>query len=177
MWRRIAALLALVALTSGCGNAAAPTPVIVYVTPAPTEAPTPTPKPTPTPTPALTPTPTPAPTPVPVGKIEFGTTLDRTNCTVKPIRSTFKVGSRLAWSAVFSGPAGATTLKMIFVRVSAGGGETVANSRIEQIGSPEWGMMCSDSPDMTRYLGAGRYILRYVRASKVLAEGEFRITK
>ena len=160
----------LAVLIAGCG-ASAPS-----VTPPPTLAPTATPTASPSPTPSPVPTRTPVATPAPPGLIRFGVKLGRTNCDLTPMQSMFNVGGVLAWYAAFAEPAGSTTLQEILVRTTAGS-ESVALGRNTQLASPTWLGLCNDDPKVTTSLGAGTYVLRYVRDSTVLAEGSFAIIK
>jgi hypothetical protein len=175
-----------------------PTPVVVVVTPAPTPAPTPTPivtpapTPTPTPTPTVTPeptpTPTPAPTPTPVvtpeptpvgpGVIVFGTTYDKETLQIEnPIKRFKRYYPWICWTANLNEPAGTVTLKLIIAKRS-GTVETPEVKENYDVADPGFDRLnqCRNLARLVDHV-VGTHVVRLVRGSKVMAEGEFVLVK
>ena len=132
---------------------------------------------TPTPAPVPTPTPTPA---VASGRalITFGTKINETTLAVTDPTTTFKRAvTDIAWSLVLDGPAGATTLTVVFASRSSAGTEKVLDSYDVTLSDPSFDVLANDA-DLAGIAGhkAGTYVLRYLRDTTVIGEGVFRLT-
>ena len=113
------------------------------------------------------------------GKITFGTAYDDTTLMIpKPITRFKATYPTIAWSAEFSEPAGATTVELVFARVSSGGAETIIDRADVPISSPDFDLI-ANSLDLASIADnkPGTYVLRYVRGGTVLAEGTFTLVK
>lgn len=127
--------------------------------------------------------PTLAPTVAPqvegLGVITFGSTYDEDSLLIAKPKSEFKKSVKnIAWSAQFSEPAGATTLKVVLAKVSKGGAESIIDSADVEISSPDFSLIANKA-DLAGIVDnkAGTYVLRYLRDATVLAEGQFKLTK
>jgi len=119
---------------------------------------------------------TPTPAPADLGTIVFGDSYDAANGDIVNPKTTFKVGASVAWSAIFTEAAGATTITQIFSKIGTGNSEQAVRTTDEQISSPDWTSLYNTYPNMSGMLGgAGTYILRYFHGTTLLAEGKFTI--
>lgn len=132
--------------------------------------------------PAAVPTPTPEITVPPLGGsgvITFGTAYNADTLYIDQPLTRFKVASRkIAWSASFSEAAGATTLTFVFASKSSAGVERILVKHDTDVADPAFDLIANDA-DLSLLAGrkAGGYVLRYLRGSTVLAEGEFSLVK
>jgi hypothetical protein len=116
------------------------------------------------------------PAPANLGTIVFGDSYDAVKGEIVNRKTTFKVGAPVAWSAVFTEAAGATTITQIFSKIGTGNSEHVVRTTSEKISSPDWTSLYNTYPDMSGMLGgAGTYILRYFHGATLLAQGRFAI--
>lgn len=139
-------------------------------------APAPTASPFVAPTSAATPSP-----PHGTGIITFGSagTIDKETLKINPSRDSFKVGTRkIAWSASFSEPAGATRLTELIAKVGSGGTEALRYSYKFDLSNPTFDIL-SATEDLGAYVNRkpGTYVLRILRGATTLAEGQFKLTK
>jgi hypothetical protein len=114
-----------------------------------------------------------------LGKITFGTKFDRETLLIDEPRRRFKRNyPEIAWSAQFIEAAGSTTITLIMARVSKGGAEEVVVTTDVDIANPTFSLL-ANSADLASIADnkAGKYVLRYLRDSTVLAEGEFELVK
>ena len=134
--------------------------------------------------PAATPTPkpTPSPTPKPVGKITFGTGLDRSTREVVNPTSTFAPNGFFAHSVSVPQPFGVSTVTEEVVRV-ANGKETVVQARTDPNSvvhiSPSakiFGFVVSTNSLIQDWNGGGIFIMRIWRGNEKLAEGRFTLS-
>ena len=181
-----------------------PTPIIIYVTPAPTPSPEPTAPPTPdvtsapTDTPTLPPTPAPTPTAPPAtvtpeptptrapeptpfaqqpGVIYFGRDYDPDTLYIVDPATSFRRGQKIAWSAVLSEGAGATTLTVTLSKViGEGGAERVQYTEEVTISSPDNDVLANKVNLSLLVRGKGLFTMRYFREATLLAEGTFELT-
>lgn len=156
--RTVIALIAL--LTAGCSRGGAEVATPTPVTPAPvvTEAP-----------PDLS----------GLGIIEFGTSYDEDSLTIpKPTARFKRTIKSIAWSAQLTEPANATSLELIVASVSKTGVEKVIVKTDVDVSDPDFSIFANEV-DLGLLLDrkAGTYVMRYLRESKVLAEGEFTLVK
>ena len=129
--------------------------------------------------PVVTETPTETPDLSGLGTITFGAEFDRETLLIKKPATRFgRNRSEIAWSAQFFEPADATTITLILARVSKGGAEEVVVTTDVDIANPEFSLV-ANSADLAGIADnkAGRYVLRYLRDSTLLAEGEFELIK
>lgn len=129
-----------------------------------------------------TPKPTPASTPKPIGKITFGTGLDRSTRQVVNPASTFAPSGFFAHSVSVPQPFGVSTVAEEVVRV-ANGKETVVQSRTDPNSlvhiSPSatvFGFVVSTNSLITDWHGGGIFIMRIWRGNEKLAEGRFTLS-
>jgi hypothetical protein len=129
-----------------------------------------------------TPKPTPSPTPKPIGRITFGTGLDRSTRQVINPTSTFSPNEFFAHSVSVPQPFGVSTVTEEVVRV-ANGKETVVQSRTDPSSvvhiSPSariFGFIVSTNSLLTDWNGGGIFIMRIWRGSQKLAEGRFTLS-
>jgi hypothetical protein len=116
------------------------------------------------------------PAPANLGTIVFGDSYDAVKGDIVNPKTTFKVGAPVAWSAIFTEAAGATTITQIFSKIGTGNSEQAVRTTNEQISSPDWTRLYNTYPNMSGMLGgAGTYILRYFHGATLLAEGKFTI--
>jgi len=119
----------------------------------------------------------PAVTPVPSGVITFGNSYDKTTLLIDEPRTKFKRADReICWSANFSEPVGAASLRWILARAGSGGTETLKFREDIDISNPEFDLFASCT-NVTYLLDnkAGTYVMRYLRKETVLAEGTFKL--
>ena len=133
-------------------------------------------------TPAVvTPAPTAAPTAVPegAGLITFGGNYDESSLEITAPDTTFKTSStKIAWSAYLREPARATTLTLVIARKrSSGTLEVVVREEVD-VPNPDYEVLV-DREDLARMVDRrrGAYLMRYVRGTAILAEGEFTLVK
>jgi hypothetical protein len=129
-----------------------------------------------------TPKPTPSPTPRPVGKITFGTGLDRSTREVVNPTSTFPPNGFFAHSVSVPQPFGVSTVAEEVVRV-ANGKETVVQSRTDPNSvvhiSPSakiFGFVVSTNSLIQDWNGGGVFIMRIWRGNEKIAEGQFTLS-
>jgi hypothetical protein len=113
------------------------------------------------------------------GKITFGIGLDETTLEVTQPRSTFKLGSKIAFSAELSEPAGATKLDVIIASVSSSGAEAVVYTETVSVSNPDDDVFGLKGFDISALVNEkpGKYVMRYFRASTKLAEGTLTLAK
>ena len=119
----------------------------------------------------------PAVTPVPSGVITFGNSYDKTTLLIDEPRTKFKRADReICWSANFSEPVGAASLRWILARAGSGGTETLKFREDIDISNPEFDLF-ANCTNVTYLLDnkAGTYVMRYLRKETVLAEGTFKL--
>lgn len=117
---------------------------------------------------------TPAPRTVP-GVITFGTRYDsKTLRIARPLTRFKRTFPEIAWSADLNRGVNAASMSWIVVRRSAAGVEKVVFDVDEPIDGPDIRTV-ANAGDLARSLGnvAGTYVMRYVDAGDVLAEGTF----
>jgi len=146
----------------------------------PTERPLPSPSASPAGSP--TPKPTPSPTPKPIGKITFGTGLDRDTREVVDPTTTFGPNGFFAHSVSMPQPFGVSTVAEEVVRV-ASGKETIVQSRTDPNSlvhiSPSakvFGFVVSTNSLLADWHGGGVFIMRIWRGNEKLAEGRFTLS-
>lgn len=156
----IAVAGALAVTLGGCTGAAlvpavaTPTPVVIVATPAPS--------------------PSPEPTKVDVyaGKVLFGSKVTN-DLAIPNQKATFdRKAKEIAWVGHLSEPAGTDKLAWQVFRVT-GGSEKLMWTEKTAV-SPDWTLVSSHS-GIPKFLGnkAGKYVMRYSRGGRVLAEGTF----
>lgn len=114
-----------------------------------------------------------------LGVITFGTIYDEDTLEIPKPRTKFTAGiNEIAWSAQFSEAAGATSVTLIFAKVSKSGAETIVDSAETGVSNPEFTLL-ANSADLAGIADnkAGTYVLRYLRESTLLAEGTFTLVK
>lgn len=114
-----------------------------------------------------------------LGVITFGTDYDEETLLITKPKTEFKKSVKnIAWSAQLSEAAGALTLRIVLARVSKGGAETIIDSADVEISSPEFSLIANKANlALVADNKAGTYVLRYLRDSTILAEGQFKLTK
>ena len=129
-----------------------------------------------------TPKPTPAPTPKPIGKITFGTGLDRSTRQVVNPTSTFAPNGFFAHSVSVPQPFGVSTVTEEVVRL-VNGKETVVQSRTDPNSvvhiSPSatiFGFVVSTNSLIQDWNGGGIFIMRIWRGTEKIAEGRFTLS-
>jgi hypothetical protein len=129
-----------------------------------------------------TPKPTPAPTPKPIGKITFGTGLDRSTRQVVNPTTTFAPNGFFAHSVSVPQPFGVSTVTEEVVRL-VNGKETVVQSRTDPNSvvhiSPSatiFGFVVSTNSLIQDWNGGGIFIMRIWRGTEKLAEGRFTLS-
>ena len=129
-----------------------------------------------------TPKPTPSPTPKPIGKITFGTGLDRSTREVVNPTTTFAPNGFFAHSVSVPQPFGVSTVTEEVLRV-ANGKETVVQSRTDPNSvvhiSPSakiFGFVVSTNSLIQDWNGGGIFIMRIWRGNEKLAEGRFTLS-
>jgi len=129
-----------------------------------------------------TPKPTPSPTPKPIGKITFGTGLDRSTREVINPTSTFGPNEFFAHSVSVPQPFGVTTLTEEVVRV-ANGKETVVQARTDPnsvvhvtASQKVFGFVVSTNSLLTDWGSGGIFIMRVWRGNQKIAEGRFTLS-
>lgn len=152
--------LLVVLLLTGCATSAA-TPITVYVTPAPAVE-----------------TATPEPAFVDGGTITFGTEYNADLFIDKPLTRFKRTIKTIAWSAVFTRAANATSVEWIVASQSASGSERVVVKRDVEMSNPEADLIANDG-DLAFVLDnkAGTYVMRYIESGDILAEGTFTLVK
>jgi hypothetical protein len=113
------------------------------------------------------------------GVITFGTAFDPNTVLIPKPLTKFKVGiKKIAWSASFSEPAGATTLTFIFASRSSSGAERIIDKEDVDVSDPAFDTFANDA-DLSLLAGRkpGTYVVRYLRGSTILAEGQFTLVK
>jgi hypothetical protein len=169
--------------TPAVGAVLSPSPVL----PAPSPQATPV---LPSPPPAIatpqitlppTPEPTPEPTPIEVevregaGFVTFGSGWDRAH-NMQDISSTFTPGGRIAWSAIFTEPAGVPALDVVAARVNAeDGAEQVTWEERYEMQNQSSERVLRRVPINRLTDGPGIYVVRYLRGEEVLSEGLFEL--
>jgi hypothetical protein len=113
--------------------------------------------------------------------VTFGSagSIDKDTLRINPRKSTFKVSVRkIAWSAQFIEPAGATRLTFVLARVGSGGTESIRFTEKFDISNPAFDIL-SATEDLSSYVNRkpGTYVLRILRGGTTLAEGEFRLVQ
>ena len=96
------------------------------------------------------------------GVITFGTAYDPDDLSIPQPRASFKTTTKkIAWSASLLTPAGATSLTLILA-----------------VSDPSFDVLANEA-DLALLLDrkAGTYVMRYLRGSDVLAEGQFALVK
>ena len=151
----VALLLAGCTAPAGVAPAApTPTPVVIIATPSPA--------------------PTPEPTAVDVyaGDVIFGTKVTNDLKITVPKTTFDRKAKDIAWAAHFTEPAGAPTLTWMVLK-KTGCSEQIQFTEKVKV-SPDWTITSSHSA-LPKFLHnkPGKYIMRYVRGSTVLAEGTF----
>lgn len=130
-----------------------------------------------TPSPVVTPRPTPRPTPTfsGTGEIVFGLEYDPDSLLIAEPRSRFRTTYHpIAWSASLTGPVGTTTLELTLARRTTAGVETPLHEETVSISNTQADLLAAES-DLGALVGgqAGTYVMRLIRADRVLAEGTF----
>lgn len=129
-----------------------------------------------------TPTPTAGPTQAPIGGtgvVTFGTSYDADTLEIPRPLTRFKVGIKnIAWSASLSESAGATSLTFVLASRSSSGTERIIIKRDVDVSNPAFDTLANEA-DLSLLLDrkAGGYVLRYLRGSTILAEGQFTLVK
>jgi hypothetical protein len=129
--------------------------------------------------PVVTAAPVPDTPPPGSGVITFGTAYNADSLLIaKPLTTFKRTVTTIAWSAEFSEPAGATTVKFVFASVSKGGGESIVYQDNAAISNPTFDLLANKA-NLAAIAGnkAGTYVLRYIRGGTVLAEGTFTLVK
>jgi hypothetical protein len=112
------------------------------------------------------------------GFVTFGTKVDRELKVIDP-RTEFTTGERITWSAYLIDPADPASLRLLVLKSedSAPGGERlIADEIVESSVSPAQIYVKRIRPE--RFLdGPGVYIVRYLRADRLLAEGFLLVTE
>lgn len=134
-----------------------------------------------TPTPTETPDATEAPPPdiTGLGVITFGTALDEDTLLITKPTSKFKrTAKKIYWSAQFSETAGATSITFVIASKSASGAERGIIKTDTDVSDPGFDLFANGA-DIASLVDnkAGTYVMRYLRESTILAEGEFTLTK
>lgn len=113
------------------------------------------------------------------GVITFGTAYDADTLAITAPKTSFKASSKkIAWSAALLGNAGATTLTFILASKSKTGAERIIIKQETDVSNPSFDTLANDA-DLSLLVDRkpGTYVMRYLRESDVLAEGEFTLTK
>ena len=155
----------------------------------PTRSPSPTPRATAsTPTPPVTPAPTPpaspspSPTPIEVevrqgpGFVTLGSNYRTDPARVVDPSATFSTGERIAWLADLDGPVGSTEVDIVVARVGDDGSETPTYQQVYEPNSVNSSVFLRRFRNISQLIdGSGTYVVRYVVAGAVRAEGYFRV--
>jgi len=154
----------------------------------PTRSPSPTPRatatPTPTATPGPTPTASPSPSPTPIaievregpGFVTLGSNYRTDPARIVDPSATFGSGERIAWMADLDGPAGSTQVDIVVARVGEGGSETPTYEQVYEPNSANSSVFLRRFRNIGQLIdGAGTYVVRYIVAGDVRAEGYFRV--
>lgn len=113
------------------------------------------------------------------GVITFGTAYDpKTLHVTKPLTRFKRTFPEIAWSADLSRGVDTGSMLWVVVRRSTSGAEKAVFSVDEPIDGPDI-LTVANSGDLAGILGhvAGTYVMRYVSAGEVLAEGPFTLVK
>jgi hypothetical protein len=114
-----------------------------------------------------------------LGVITFGTAFDPDTLAITKPVSQFKATSKsIAWSASLTESADATSLTFIIASQSTSGTERVIIKQEVDVSNPDSDTFANDA-DLALLVDRkkGTYVMRYLRDSKVLAEGTFTLTK
>ena len=114
-----------------------------------------------------------------LGIITFGTAYDpKTLRIAKPLTKFKRTFPEIAWSADLSRGVDAASMSWIVVRRSASGAEKAIFNVDEPIDGPDI-LKVANAGDLASIVGnvPGTYVMRYVDAGEVLAEGTFTLVK
>ncbi len=161
--KRLAIIALLVAACGGGGSVTATQP----------------PAATPTQAPTVTEEPTNDPVIEGLGVITFGTALDEDTLLITKVTSKFKrTVKKIYWSAQFSEPADSTSLTLVIASVSKSGAERGIIKEDVDISDPAFDLLANGANIALLVDNkAGTYVMRYLRESTILAEGEFTLVK
>ena len=94
-----------------------------------------------------------------LGVITFGTDYDEETLLIAKPKTEFKKSVKnIAWSAQFSEPAGATTLKVVLAKVSKGGDESIIDSADVEISSPDFSLIANKGGPREHRRQQGRHV-------------------
>ena len=113
------------------------------------------------------------------GVITFGTAYDpKTLQITKPLTRFRRTFPRIAWSAALSRGVDAASMSWVVVRRSTSGVERAVFDVDQTVDGPDV-VTVANAGDLALCVGnvAGTYVMRYVDAGEVLAEGTFTLVK
>lgn len=112
-----------------------------------------------------------------VGTVEFGLDYDPDTLEIVTPTTRFQTTyPAIAYSAQLSEPAGAASLRLVIASVSAGGAEGILVDEDVPISNPAFDLF-ANKVDLATLVGnaPGTYVLRFLRDTTILAEGEFEL--
>lgn len=113
------------------------------------------------------------------GVITFGTAYDAKSLQIaKPLTRFKRTFSAIAWSASLSRGVDAATMAWVVVRQSPSGAEKPVFNVDQPVDGPDV-LTVANAGDLASLVGnlAGTYLMRYVDAGDVLAQGTFTLVK
>jgi hypothetical protein len=110
------------------------------------------------------------------GKINFGTGIDTSTLAVTGPTAVFAPGEKVGWVATLSEAANATTLTFVLAKKMPGGAEQTLYSWPTPVSNPSFSILANTSDFSTIAKEPGDYLIRFLRDTKVLAEGTFTIS-